>query len=510
MKKITVLAFTTLCLNLFFSCSSNEENDRINNEETNFSFCKKNERIPVYLTSQEEVDAYGSKGCETLYATLIISESKNNSIKDLSKLSNLKTVSRLVIQGNKSLKNLKGLENITYVIGDITIRGNNELEEINSLNNLGRIEGSLIISENESLTDISLNSVKTIYDGIKINNNISLKSINGLNLLEGVFGNINIENNNILESISGFKKLIFLVQNNDYSESDFVITNNSLLYNYCGLSYFSNNYKRERNVKFKISNNKYNPSIGSIKSEKECKKVESENAVIENTLGCIKDVSGQINIYIADSGKSEITERGVYYSTRSGVTENDTRIISDFTGASPTYSSITITINNLNPSTTYYVRGYVINSEGKSFGNEISFTTDSKSSPLKVGQYYQGGIIGGLSCDGLHGFIVSDLDIQKSWSQANSYCENLIYNGYSDWKLPNYNQLVDIYKNLHLNGIGNFYTSNRVYENYWSSFTVDDNSVCGNKKGTYFDMDKGISGEIGVCYKLRTRPIREF
>ena len=232
-------------------------------------------------------------------------------------------------------------------------------------------------------------------------------------------------------------------------------------------------------------------------------------ATLENIIGCVTDVLGKVNVHITDDGETDITERGIYYATHSGITENDTQIISDYTGVSSTF---TITLENLNPSTTYYVRSYVINSGGKSFADEVSFTTNANSSPFTIGQSYQGGIIGGISCDGLHGFIVSavNVDYQRSWSQANSLCENLTYNGYSDWKLPSYAQLVKMHSNLHLNGLGDFYTGSTVYVNYWSSFTTDDNTVCGNKVGTYYDMDEGTSGEIGVCYQLRTRPVREF
>lgn len=275
MKKIAFLVFITLCLNIFFSCGSNEENDgNINNEETNSSFCEENERISVYLTSQEEVDAYGSKGCEKLYATLTIRESENNSITDLSKLSNLKTVSGLIIEGNKSLKNLKGLENITYVIGKLTIRGNNELEEINSLDNLGRIEEGLIISDNESLTDIPLNTVRLIFEGLEISKNKSLQKISGLNLLEGVYEHIYIEENVTLKDINGFNKLSFLGPKT-YSviDPDFRIRNNNILCNYCGFSNFANEYiKSNEKVDFDISNNKYSPTIGYISSTADCSK----------------------------------------------------------------------------------------------------------------------------------------------------------------------------------------------------------------------------------------------
>ncbi len=235
----------------------------------------------------------------------------------------------------------------------------------------------------------------------------------------------------------------------------------------------------------------------------------NELATIENSVGCVTDILGKINVHITDDGESEITERGIYYAIQSGVTENDNQLISDYTGISSTFS---ITMENLSPTTTYYVRAYVINAGGKSLADEVSFTTNADASPYTIGQWYQGGIIGGLSCDGLHGFIVSavNIDTQRSWNGANSLYENSTYNGYDDWHLPTYAQLVQMHSNLHLNGLGNFYTGSTVYVNYWSSFTTYDNTVCGDKIGIYYDMDQGVSGEIGICYQLRTRPVRIF
>jgi len=37
--------------------------------------------------------------------------------------------------------------------------------------------------------------------------------------------------------------------------------------------------------------------------------------------------------------------------------------------------------------------------------------------------------------------IVSDNSLTKTWSNALTYCENLNFSGFTDWKLPNYNEL---------------------------------------------------------------------
>jgi uncharacterized protein (TIGR02145 family) len=71
------------------------------------------------------------------------------------------------------------------------------------------------------------------------------------------------------------------------------------------------------------------------------------------------------------------TTRGFCYSTTSNPTvSNDTTMNGTGLGV---YSG---TLQNLTPSTTYYVRAYATNSLGTSYGNELSFTTDSTSNCL--------------------------------------------------------------------------------------------------------------------------------
>ena len=64
--------------------------------------------------------------------------------------------------------------------------------------------------------------------------------------------------------------------------------------------------------------------------------------------------------------------RGFCYSTTSNPTiSNDTTMNGTGLGV---YSD---TLQNLTPSTTYYVRAYATNSVGTSYGSELNFTTDS-------------------------------------------------------------------------------------------------------------------------------------
>jgi uncharacterized protein (TIGR02145 family) len=77
-------------------------------------------------------------------------------------------------------------------------------------------------------------------------------------------------------------------------------------------------------------------------------------------------VTGEV---ITDGGDQNTT-RGFCYSTTSNPTvSNDTTINGNGPGV---YSG---TLQNLTPSTTYYVRAYATNSVGTSYGNEVSFST---------------------------------------------------------------------------------------------------------------------------------------
>jgi len=77
----------------------------------------------------------------------------------------------------------------------------------------------------------------------------------------------------------------------------------------------------------------------------------------------------------ADGGET-VTERGVCWSTTTEpTTEDSTATSAGTTGA------FTAAITGLSGSTLYYVRAYAINSEGTSYGSEVTFTTTEVTVP---------------------------------------------------------------------------------------------------------------------------------
>ncbi len=74
---------------------------------------------------------------------------------------------------------------------------------------------------------------------------------------------------------------------------------------------------------------------------------------------------------ITNDGNSEITVRGVCWSTSTGPTVDD-----DITTNGIGKGTFTSNLTNLEEGTTYYIRAYAFNmDEGVSYGNEITFET---------------------------------------------------------------------------------------------------------------------------------------
>ncbi|MBN2543062.1 hypothetical protein JXI42_09390 [bacterium] len=73
---------------------------------------------------------------------------------------------------------------------------------------------------------------------------------------------------------------------------------------------------------------------------------------------------------VTDSGASEVTARGVCWSTSASPDTSD-GITIDSSGI----GEFTSTLTGLTPSTPYYVRAYATNSEGTAYGNTRTFTT---------------------------------------------------------------------------------------------------------------------------------------
>jgi hypothetical protein len=133
-------------------------------------------------------------------------------------------------------------------------------------------------------------------------------------------------------------------------------------------------------------------------------------------------------------------ELGYYYSKDSNPIENGTRL------KISSYNDDYI-LENLEPGF-YYVVAYAKNEFGVSYGEVLMFEIKEATSEFEFGgKKYQ---------------VSKDLGATE-WEEAISLCNNLSYNGYTDWYLPTKSELNSMFENQY--EIGGFSWGGR----YWSS-----------------------------------------
>jgi hypothetical protein len=118
---------------------------------------------------------------------------------------------------------------------------------------------------------------------------------------------------------------------------------------------------------------------------------------------------------ISDDGGGSITSCGVCWSTSANPT-----IAGNRTTDVPVTGVFSSSITGLTPATTYYVRSYATNSAGTSYGNEISFITNSVYSHS-------------IGIDGTNDFTLADEQFSTTSSGYNAYFAwdaNYFYIGY--------------------------------------------------------------------------------
>lgn len=89
-------------------------------------------------------------------------------------------------------------------------------------------------------------------------------------------------------------------------------------------------------------------------------------------------ISGRVIVTSDNCTVSPSAQKGFVYSINSQPNINDNLVTS-------TEEQFNVTLTNLNPSTTYYVRAFIASSNGEYYGNEISFTTLPPSSTINYG-----------------------------------------------------------------------------------------------------------------------------
>jgi len=140
-----------------------------------------------------------------------VSISYNDRLKSLAGLSLSSVQGALRIEGNYSLKTLKGLEHLQTIEGGLYVKGNVQLEDINGLNNIESIGETLTIESNSKLVDVEgLENIVLVQGDVEISTNHLLTSLQGLDRLETIGGSLQIHNHNALETLQGLESLTLI------------------------------------------------------------------------------------------------------------------------------------------------------------------------------------------------------------------------------------------------------------------------------------------------------------
>ena len=91
--------------------------------------------------------------------------------------------------------------------------------------------------------------------------------------------------------------------------------------------------------------------------------------------------------------------------------------------------------------------------------------------------------------------------VQKDWSEANEYCANLTTGEYSDWRLPNYNELLSIIDYEKYNPAIKKGFKNVASDYYWSSSPNVSNS--SEAWGVNFEVGYAYYGYKSDSYHVR-------
>ena len=224
---------------------------------------------------------------------------------------------------------------------------------------------------------------------------------------------------------------------------------------------------------------------------------------------------------VTDDGGYAVTARGVCWSTLPNPTIADSKTVD---GGGKGYFTSTITGIDFTNAEAYYIRAYATNANGTSYGNQVQI--------LKEEWEYKN--LPKIEYDGYIYILYHDMG-KRDWNTANTICENLVFGGYDDWRLPTKTELTYImvlYKNgwydadgspllyipesiLVPNGEGKhcayYWTSNKSADNYyWTLFYRlewynDGQGVYGN-----YHSDTPIATPQYYQYSQRFRPIRRY
>lgn len=200
---------------------------------------------------------------------------------------------------------------------------------------------------------------------------------------------------------------------------------------------------------------------------------------VTTTTPTLNDTTVVTGGNVTSDGGFAVTARGICY----GPLPNPdlTSTYSHTTNGSGTgYYSSTFPLPN--GSGTYYIRAYATNANGTSYGEQVTVIQPYDELP----SFQYGG----------HTYKVAPISNNYlEWSDANTYCNNLTLYGYTDWRLPTKDELLQMYNDR--SSIGGF----SVFAYYWSS------TSCGSSGEMHFEVDFN-TGSPNCNYDNVDSPVR--
>lgn len=218
-----------------------------------------------------------------------------------------------------------------------------------------------------------------------------------------------------------------------------------------------------------------------------------------NSFGLVSSTSLSCTSSISSDGGLAITARGVCW----GMVPNPT-VSNDHTNDGSGTGYYTSVLSSLSLNATYYVRSYATNSAGTSYSEQFVINPE----------FYDYLELPRMEFEGHTYVIYPDLGSAMTWEVGNSACENLDYGGWSDWFLPNKEELYMMYLNRESIGGWNMGLGNYIMHGagpYWSS-TMDGQGP-GYRFVISFEFGDVFSEYIydipytPMCY---VRPVRKY
>lgn len=167
----------------------------------------------ITFTSQTQIDNFSQSfpSCTEIDGDVIIEGDTPYSIQSLLALQQLTSINgNFKIINNDELVDLDGIQNLSFLGGDLLIYANNDLEDITSLSSIQEVGGFLHIHTNYTLTDLTgLHNISSVGESLLIFDNDNLEDISALGQISTIGGSLTIAKNDSLTTLVGLENIYY-------------------------------------------------------------------------------------------------------------------------------------------------------------------------------------------------------------------------------------------------------------------------------------------------------------